>query len=144
MKDWQSQAHVKWECKYHVVFIPKYRKKVLYSKVRRRIGGILRQLCRQKEIELVEGKAMSDHIHMLLSVPPRYSIAMTVGYLKGKSAIRIHRDLQKTKGTLFGRSFWARGYCVSTVGLNEAFIRQYIQEQEELQQNQEQGELDFN
>ena len=128
MKDWQSQAHVKWECKYHVVFIPKYRKKVLYSKVRRRIGGILRQLCRQKEIELVEGKAMSDHIHMLLSVPPRYSIAMTVGYLKGKSAIRIHRDLQKTKGTLFGRSFWARGYCVSTVGLNEAFIRQYIQE----------------
>ena len=128
MKDWQSQAHVKWECKYHVVFIPKYRKKVLYSRVRRKIGRILRQLCRQKEIELVEGKAMPDHIHMLLSVPPRYSIAMTVGYLKGKSAIRIHRELQKTKGTLFGRSFWARGYCVSTVGLNEAFIRKYIQE----------------
>ena len=92
-----------------------------------KIGRILRQLCRQKEIELVEGKAMPDHIHMLLSVPPRYSIAMTVGYLKGKSAIRIHRELQKTKGTLFGRSFWARGYCVSTVGLNEAFIRKYIQ-----------------
>ena len=128
MKDWQSQSHVKWECKYHVAFIPKYRKKVLYGRVRRKIGRILRQLCRQKEIELVEGKAMPDHIHMLLSVPPRYSIAMTVGYLKGKSAIRIHRDLQKTKGTLFGRSFWARGYCVSTVGLNEAFIRQYIQE----------------
>ena len=144
MKDWQSQAHVKWECKYHVVFIPKYRKKVLYSRVRRKIGRILRQLCRQKEIELVEGKAMPDHIHMLLSVPPRYSIAMTVGYLKGKSAIRIHRELQKTKGTLFGRSFWARGYCVSTVGLNEAFIRKYIQEQEKLQQDQEQGELDFN
>ena len=144
MKDWQSQAHVKWECKYHVVFIPKYRKKVLYSRVRRKIGRILRQLCRQKEIELVEGKAMPDHIHMLLSVPPRYSIAMTVGYLKGKSAIRIHRELQKTKGTLFGRSFWARGYCVSTVGLNEAFIRKYIQEQEKLQQDQEQGALDFN
>ena len=144
MKDWQSQAHVKWECKYHVVFIPKYRKKVLYSRVRRKIGRILRQLCRQKEIELVEGKAMPDHIHMLLSVPPRYSIAMTVGYLKGKSAIRIHRELQKTKGTLFGRSFWARGYCVSTVGLNEAFIRKYIQEQEKCQQDQEQGELDFN
>ena len=144
MKDWQSQAHVKWECKYHVVFIPKYRKKVLYSRVRRKIGRILRQLCRQKEIELVEGKAMPDHIHMLLSVPPRYSIAMTVGYLKGKSAIRIHRELQKTKGTLFGRSFWARGYCVSTVGLNEVFIRKYIQEQEKCQQDQEQGELDFN
>jgi len=102
----------------------------LYGSVRREIGKILRDLCRQKEIELLEGKAMPDHVHMLLSVPPRYSIAMTVGYLKGKSAIRIHRDISKFKGTLFGRSFWARGYCVSTVGLEEAAIREYIQEQE--------------
>ena len=130
MKDWQSQAHVKWECKYHVVILSKYRKKTLYGSVRREIGKILRDLCRQKEIELLEGKAMPDHVHMLLSVPPRYSIAMTVGYLKGKSAIRIHRDISKFKGTLFGRSFWARGYCVSTVGLEEAAIREYIQEQE--------------
>ena len=119
MKDWQSQAHVKWDCKYHVVILPKYRRKVLYGRMRRGVGQILRDLCRQKDIELVEGKAMPDHIHMLLSVPPRYSIAMTIGYLKGKSATRIHRELLHTKGTLFGRSFWARGYCVSTVGLDE-------------------------
>ena len=105
MKDWKSQAHVKWECKYHVVILPKYRKKVLYGTVRRRIGEILRDLCRQKGVELEEGKLMPDHIHMLLSVPPKYSFAMTMGYLKGKSAVRIHRELLKTKGTLFGRRF---------------------------------------
>ncbi len=143
MKDWQSQSHVKWECKYHVVILPKYRRKVLYGKIRREIGRILRDLCRQKGIELVEGNAMPDHMHMLLSVPPKYSIAMTVGYLKGKGAIRIHRELMRTKGTLFGRSFWARGYCVSTVGYDEVSVRRYIQEQEELQRDQEQGELAF-
>ena len=143
MKDWRSMAHVTWDCKYHVVIVPKYRRKVFYGKQRRRIGEILRELCGQKDIELVEGKAMPDHIHMLLSVPPKYSIAMTIGYLKGKSAIRVHRELLKTKGTLLGRSFWARGYCVSTVGLDEAAIRKYIQEQEKHQRDQEQGELDF-
>src|SRR4051795_1755436 len=91
MKEWQSQAHVRWDCKYHVVILPKSRRKVLYGKMRRGVGRILRDLCRQKDIELVEGKAMPDHIHMLLSVPPRSSIAMTIGYLKGKSATRIHR-----------------------------------------------------
>ncbi len=141
MKDWQSQAHVKWECKYHVVILPKYCKKALYGRLCREIGRIFRELCRQKKIELLEGKAMPDHVHMLLSVPPRYSIAMTIGYLKGKSAIRIHRDLSKVKGTLFGRSFWACGYCVSTVGIDELAIRQYIQDQEQHQQNLEQDEL---
>jgi putative transposase len=142
-KDWQSQAHVKWDCKYHVVILPKYRKKTLFGKLRKAIGAILRDLCRQKEVELVEGKAMPDHIHMLLSIPPKYSVAMTMGYLKGKSAIRVHRELLRTKGTLFGRGFWARGYCVSTVGLNEEQIRQYIRDQEKLQRDQDQGELDF-
>jgi putative transposase len=123
------------------VILPKYRKKALYGRLRGKIGKILRELCRQKEIELLEGKAMSDHVHMLLSVPPRYSIAMTLGYLKGKSAIRIHRDLSRAKGTLFGRSFWARGYCVSTVGLDESAIRKYIQDQEQRQKDQEQDEL---
>ena len=89
---------------------------------------------------MVEGKAMPDHVHMLLSVPPRYSIAMTIGYLKGKSAIRVHRDLSRVKGMLFGRSFWARGYCVSTVGLDESTIRKYIQDQEQRQKDQEQDE----
>lgn len=140
MKDWQSQAHVKWDCKYHVVILPKYRKKVIFGRARRAIGKILRELCRQKGVELVEGKAMPDHIHMLLSVPPKYSIAMTMGYLKGKSAIRIHREVLRTKGTLFGRAFWARGYCVSTVGLNAEQIRQYIRDQEKLQRDLDQGD----
>jgi len=144
MKDWQSQAHVKWECKYHIVILPKYRKKALYGRLRREIGKILRDLCLQKDLELLEGKAMPDHVHMLLSVPPRYSIAMAIGFLKGKSAIRIHRDLSKFKGTLFGRSFWARGYCVSTVGLEESAVREYIQEQERHERAQEQDEFNFN
>ena len=143
MKDWQSQAHVKWECKYHVVIIPKYRRRVLYGETRRQLGNILRDLCRQGGIDLLEGKAMSDHIHMLLSVPPKYSFAHTIGFLKGKSAVRLHRDILKTKGTLFGRSFWSRGYCVSTVGLDEAGIRAYIQHQEKLQKLQDQVELEF-
>ena len=135
MKDWQSQAHVKWECKYHVVIVPKYRKKQQFGKLRKEIGRIMRDLCRQKDIQLLEGNAASDHIHMLLSVQPKYSIAMTIGYLKGKSAIRIHRELMRTEGTLFGRSFWSRGYCVSTVGMDELFIRKYIQEQEKHDRN---------
>jgi putative transposase len=143
MKEWQSQAHVKWECKYHVVIVPKYRKKAIYGKLRQQIGEMLRQLCRQKEIELLEGHARMDHVHMLLSVPPRYSIAMTVGYLKGKSAIRIHRDYGRARGSLLGRSFWSRGYCVSTVGFNEQTVREYIQEQQEREKQEEQGSLMF-
>jgi putative transposase len=142
MKDWQSQAHVKWECKYHVVLVPKYRSRKIFERVRRPIGAILRELCRQKAIDLLEGKAMPDHIHMLLSVPPKYSVAMTIGFLKGKSAVRIHRELLNTKGTLFGRAFWSRGYCVSTVGLDETMIRHYIQNQEKIERDQERGLFD--
>jgi len=94
-------------------------------------------------LELVEGNAQVDHIHMVLSIPPKYSPSMTVGYLKGKSAIRIHRELLSTRGTLFGRSFWARGYCVSTVGLDESEIRRYVREQEKHQRDLDQSELDF-
>ena len=130
MKDWQSQAHVKWDCKYHVVILPKYRKKRNFKSNRRKIGRIIRELCRQKGIGIIEGNAAVDHIHLLLSVPPKFSIAMTIGYLKGKSAVRINREIERVTGTLFGRGFWSRGYCVSTVGLDEAKIRKYIQEQE--------------
>jgi len=142
-KDWQSQSHVKWDCKYHVVIVPKYRRRKLYGRFREQVGKILRELCRQKEIGLEEGHAMPDHIHMLLSIPPRYSVAMTLGYLKGKSAIRIHRELAKTQGTLFGRSFWSRGYCVSTVGLDETMIRKYIRDQDKNDGEDTQTELDF-
>ena len=143
MKDWRSQAHVRWECLYHVVIVPKYRRKEFYGKTRRQIGEILRDLCRQKEVRLVEGNAMPDHVHLLLSIPPKYSVAMTMGYLKGKSAVRIHRELSKVRGTLFGRKFWARGYCVSTVGLDEDRIREYIREQENLDKQVDQAELEL-
>ena len=123
MRDWENMSHVRLECKYHVVFLLKYRHKVFYSKARVRIGPILRDLCRQKDVELIDGKAVIDHIHLCLSVPPRYSIAMVIGFLKGKSAIRIHRELMGHRRNFTGLHFWARGYCVSTVGLNEADVR---------------------
>ena len=135
MHDWQSLSHVRWDCKYHVVFVPKYRKKQLYGKVRKRVGDILQDLCRQRGVELLEGHLMPDHVHMCLSVPPKYSIAFVVGFLKGKSAVRIHRGVLQVK-RVTGLHFWARGYCVSTVGLDEATIRQYIREQEELEKRQ--------
>ena len=97
MEDWLSLSHVKWDCKYHVVFIPKYRRKVLYGKVRRQVGAILRDLCVQKGITLLQGNAVLDHVHMVLSIPPKYSVAFTIGWLKGKSAVRIHREVLKER-----------------------------------------------
>ena len=142
MRDWQSQAHVKHYCKYHVVFVPKYRKKMIYGTLRRDIGGILRNLCRQYGVELVEGYAMRDHIHMLLMIPPKHSVSNTVGFLKGKSAIRIFRDYMQVKRNFTGRNFWSRGYCVSTVGLDEKMIREYIRNQESEEKRQEQMRLE--
>ena len=135
-------THTKWECKYHVVIVPKYRKKVLFGKVKKRVGEILRELCQHKGIELLEGHAMRDHIHMRLSVPPKYSIAVAIGYLKGKSAIRIHRETLGASKGFANRHFWTRGYCVSTVGLNEQEVREYIQNQERLDTG-EQGLLNL-
>jgi putative transposase len=140
LHEWQSLSHVRWDCKYHVVIIPKYRRKVLYGKLRRQIGAILRELCRQRGIELLEGHAMPDHIHLCLSIPPKYSVAYAIGFLKGKSAVRIHRELLHER-RMTGLHFWATGYCVSTVGLDEARVRQYIREQEE--RDNRQGEFDF-
>lgn len=137
MRDWQSLAHVKWECKYHVVIVPKYRRKSLFGHVRKRIGKIFQQLCRQKEIELVEGHAMLDHVHMVLSIPPKLSVAMAVGYLKGKSAIQIHREALNVKQGFTGKHFWSRGYCVSTVGLDEQMIRAYVKNQDDLDRQED-------
>ncbi len=123
------------------VFIPEYRHRVFYRKVRKRIGPILRDRCRQKGLELIEGRAVSDHIHMCVRVPPRYSIAMVMGFLKGKSAIRIHRELMGHERNFTGLHFWARGYCGSTVGLNEEDVRKYIREQEEADRKQSQLEF---
>jgi putative transposase len=140
MHEWQSLSHVRWECKYHVVIIPKYRRRVLYGQLRRQLGRILRELCRQKGVELLEGRLMPDHVHMCLSIPPKYSVAHTIGFLKGKSAVRIHRELLHER-RMSGLHFWATGYSVSTVGMDEARVRQYIREQEQLESGQ--GELDL-
>ena len=132
MHDWQSLSHVRWECKYHIVIIPKYRKRMLYGKLKKHVGEVIREVCRQRGIELVEGHLMPDHIHMCVSIPPKHSVAFAIGFIKGKSAVRIHRQiLGKKKVT--GLHFWSRGYCVSTVGLNEETIRKYIREQEALE-----------
>jgi putative transposase len=138
MHDFESLSHVRWECKYHVVVIPKYRRKVLYGKLRRGIGRILRDLCEQKGVELLAGRAMADHVHLLLSIPPKYRVAHTVGFLKGKSAVRIHRELLRER-RMTGLHFWATGYWVSTVGRDEAAVSRYIREQEKRDSNQ--GEL---
>ena len=135
MKDFESLAHVRWECKYHVVFIPKYRKKVIFGRLRTTIGQILRDLCEQKSIGLLEGHAMNDHVHLCLSIPPKYSVAYTIGFLKGKSAERIHRELLQER-RMAGLHFWATGYWVSTVGRDEAAVRKYIREQEERDRQQ--------
>ena len=140
MHDWQSLSHVRWDCKYHVVIVPKYRKKVIYGKIKSKIGPILRELCQQRGISLLEGHTMPEHIHMCLSVPPKFSIAHTIGFLKGKSAILIHRQILNER-RMTGLSFWSIGYCVSTVGLDEETIRQYIRDQDQLESGQ--GELDL-
>ena len=141
MREWQSQSHVKWYCRYHLVFIPKYRKRAIFGQLRRGIGKILRDLCEQSGVELVEGHAMADHVHLCLSIPPKYSVANTVGFLKGKSAIRIHREYLGKSRNFTGLHFWARGYCVSTIGLDEAVIRAYIRNQEKEERRQEQLDL---
>ena len=141
MHDWKSQSHVKWDCKYHIVFIPKYRQKVFYGQMRSKVGAIIRDLCQQKGVELVEGRAMPDHIHLCLSIPPKYSVSHTVGFLKGKRAIRIHRELMKQR-RMTGLHFWAKGYCVSTIGYDEAAVRRYIREQEQKDNGQMSFDLD--
>jgi putative transposase len=125
-----SLAHTKWMCKYHIVFAPKYRRKAIYGKYKESIGQILRQLCSYKGVEIIEGHLMVDHVHMLVSIPPKISVSSFMGYLKGKSALMIFDKHANLKYKYGNRHFWAEGYYVSTVGLNEATIKKYIAEQE--------------
>ncbi len=127
--DEQSLAHTRWECKYHVVFAPKYRRQVIYGKLRRDISQILIELCRRKEVEIIEAEACVDHIHMLITIPPKYSVSQIMGYLKGKSSLIIFDRHANLKYKYGNRHFWCRGYYVSTVGKNEKKIRQYIVDQ---------------
>ena len=125
-----SMAHTKWMCKYHIVFTPKYRRKAIYNQYKVSIRDIIKQLCAYKGVEIIEGHLMLDHIHMLVSIPPKMSVSSFMGYLKGKSALMIFDKHANLKYKYGNRHFWAEGYYVSTVGLNEATIKKYIQEQE--------------
>ena len=130
MDDPSSIAHTKWQCKYHIVFIPKYRRKALFGELRGHLGPVFRELARQKECRIEEGHLLVDHVHMLISIPPKYSVAQIVGYIKGKSAIHIARTYMGKKQNFVGQNFWARGYFVSTVGRDEEEVREYIRHQE--------------
>lgn len=131
MTDYQSLAHTKWECKYHVVWIPKYRRKKLFGELRKELGAVLRELAKQKGSEIIEGKFLLDHVHILISIPPKYAVSQVIGYIKGKSAIHIARTYVGRRKNFTGEHFWARGYFVSTVGIDEEVIRQYIRQQED-------------
>ena len=141
MYDGQSLSHTKWECKYHIVWIPKYRKKAIFEDLRNYLGEIFRDLARQKECKVVEGHLMPDHVHILISIPPKYSVSQVVGFIKGKSAIQIARNFQGRKKNFVGQHFWARGYDVSTVGKDEDSVREYIQRQEKEDKRIEQLKL---
>jgi putative transposase len=130
MKDYQSLSHTRWDCKYHVVFIPKCRKKRIFGALRKHLGEILKELAERKESRIVEGHLMPDHVHMCISIPPKYSVSNVVGYIKGKSAIAIARRFGGRTRNFTGEVFWARGYFVSTVGLDEDMVRAYIRHQE--------------
>lgn len=127
---YESLNHSVWDCKYHVVFIPKYRKKQLYGHLRAQLGEVFRKLAAQRESRIEEGHLMSDHVHMLIAIPPKYAVAQVVGFIKGKSAIHIARTYMERKRNFVGQHFWARGYFVSTVGRDEEVVREYIRRQE--------------
>ena len=141
MKEYQSLAHTRWDCKYHVVFIPKKRKKTIFGAVRKHLGMMLHDLAQQKECKIVEGHLMADHVHMCISIPPKHSVSYVGGYIKGKSAIGIARRFAGKTRNFTGENFWARGYFVSTVGLDEEMVRAYIRHQEDEDERYEQLKL---
>ena len=127
--DTDSLAHTKWNCKYHIVFAPKYRRQVIYGKIKKDIGIMLRKLCEYKQVEIIEAEACKDHIHMLVSIPPKYSVSQIMGNLKGKSSLMIYEKYANMKYKYGNRHFWCRGYYVDTVGRNKKVIEQYIRNQ---------------
>ena len=137
MNLYEKLNHTTWECKYHVVFIPKYRRKSLFGLIRKDLGSLFHELAKQRECKVEEGHIMPDHVHMLLSIPPKYSVSQVVGYIKGKSAIHVARKFMNRGRNFTGYNFWARGYFVSTVGRDEEVIRKYIQNQEVVDQEKD-------
>ena len=130
MRSVESLSHTRWECKYHVGFIPKHRKKAIFGQIRKELGDVFRRLARQKEGVIEEGHLMSDHVHMMISIPPKYAVSQVVGFIKGKSAIHIARVYTGRKRNYVDQHFWARGYFASTVGRDEQVIREYIRHEE--------------
>jgi len=130
MDEFQSLNHTKWDCKYHVVFIPKGRKKALFGHIRQHLGEVFRRLAEQKDSRIEEGHLMPDHVHMMILIPPKYAVSQVIGYIKGKSAIHMARTYGERQRNFTGQHFWARGYFVSTVGRDEKTIREYIRNQE--------------
>ena len=137
----ESLGHTRWDCKYHLVWVPKCRRKVLYGQLRKFLGQVLHDLAGQKESKILEGHLQADHVHMLVSIPPKYSVAQVVGFIKGKSAIHIARTYMGVRRNFVGQNFWARGYFVSTVGRDEAAVRDYIRRQEAEDKRLEQMKL---
>ena len=127
----KSLAHSRWDCKYHVVFIPKYRRKAIYGEVRQMLGEIFHELARQKECRIIEGHLLADHVHMCIEIPPKHAVASVIGFLKGKSALALTRRVQEKERNFVGDHFWARGYAVSTVGFELEGVKKYIREQEQ-------------
>lgn len=138
---YKSLNHSKWDCKYHIVFIPKGRKKVLYGKIRKFLGPVFHELASQRGSTIVEGHMVKDHVHMLIKIPPKYSVAEVIGYIKGKSAIAVARQFSGRQRNFNGERLWARGYAVSTVGFEEAQVKAYIKQQEDLDKNQSNEEI---
>ena len=138
MDTFESLNHSVWECKYHVVFIPKCRRKTLYGQLRQHLGEVFRALAAQKESRIEEGHLLADHVHMLIAIPPKHAVSQVVGFIKGKSAIHLARVYGERKRNFVGQHFWARGYFVSTVGRDEAVVREYIRNQEQADQRLDQ------
>ena len=130
MDEYESLNHTKWDCKYHVVFIPKCRRRTIYRELRPHLGEVFRKLAEQKESRIEEGHLLADHVHMLMSIPPKYAVSQVIGFIKGKSAIHLARVYGERKRNFVGQHFWARGYFVSTVGRDQEVIREYIKKQE--------------
>ena len=141
MSELQKLAHAVWQCKYHLIWCPKYRFRILNGTLQKSVGDLLRQLCEWKNLEILEMNVQEDHVHLLLSIPPKFSVSEVVGFLKGKSAIKIFDKHLELKKRYWGRHFWAKGYCVSTVGLDEERIRQYVKWQKEKDRRVEQLKL---
>ena len=143
MKDYRSLSHTRWNCKYHVVFIPKRRKKTVFGLLRKHLGDVFRELAEQKESKIEEGHLHLDHVHICISIPPKYAVSNVVGFIKGKSAISIARNLMGRRRNFTGENFWARGYFVTTVGIDEEAVKKYIRDQEEEDERLDQLKLDF-